>query len=173
MTRAVVFDSPWCRLVEQTLDDGQPYYMVDVDDYVAVVARTTTGNLLLVQQHRPVIGRDSIELPSGHVDPGETAEQAGRRELREETGMVADRMELLGVLVPDIGRLTNRMWCYFAPDVVPAETHDPEPGITVVEVSEDEALAMASDGRIEHALNLSVLFLAVSKGRLRCPAGAR
>jgi len=167
MKRSVVFDSPWVRLVEQRLDDGKPYYMVDVDDYVAVVARTKTGNLVLVQQHRPVIGRDSIELPSGHVDPGETADQAGRRELQEETGMVAERMELLGVLVPDIGRLTNRMWCYFAPDVVPAEQHEPEPGITVIEVSEREVLAMASDGRIEHALNLSVLFLAIAKGWLR------
>lgn len=154
----------------QTLADGEPYYMLDVDDYVAVVARTAAGNLVLVQQHRPVVGRNSVELPSGHIDPGETAEEAGRRELLEEAGMVARDMELLGVLVPDIGRLTNRMWCYFAPNVVPAEAHEPEKGITVLEVPEGAALAMAADGRIEHALNLAVLFLAMRKGRLRSAA---
>jgi ADP-ribose pyrophosphatase len=165
--RSLIFESPWCRLVEQTLDDGKPYYMLDVADYVAVVARTVDGQIVLVRQHRPVIGRDAIELPSGHVDLGETGEAAGRRELLEETGMVAGRMEPLGVLVPDIGRLTNRMWCYFAPDVAPAQTRTPEPGIEVVLASEQDVLAMAGDGRIEHALNVAVLFLAVSKGCLR------
>jgi ADP-ribose pyrophosphatase len=167
MNRAVVFDSPWCRLLEQTLAGGEPYYMLDCADYVAVIARTQRGTFVLVQQHRPVVGHDSIEFPSGHVDPGETAEDAGRRELREETGMVAAGMELLGVLSPDIGRLANRMWCYFADGVVPAESHVPEAGIAVLEVDQPTLVAMAGDGRMEHALNLAALFLAVSRGRLR------
>ena len=164
--RAIVFDTPWCRLVEQTLEDGKPYYMLDVDDYVAVVARTADGRLVLVRQHRPVVGRETIELPSGHVDPGETPEAAGRRELLEETGMRAGMMELLGTLVPDVGRLTNRMWCYFASDVTLAADHQPEDGLSVILVPEGEALAMAADGRIDHALNLAVLFLAISRRRL-------
>jgi ADP-ribose pyrophosphatase len=166
MKRTVVFSSPWCSLLSETMADGQPYYMVEVNDYVAVVARTPEGRLVLVRQHRPVVGRDAIELPSGQVDAGETAEAAGRRELLEETGMVAGEMELLGVLVPDIGRLTNRMWCYFAPAVTPATGWQPEEGIAVEQVAEEEALLMASDGRIEHALNLAVLFLALRKGRV-------
>jgi ADP-ribose pyrophosphatase len=166
MNRTVVFSSRWCRLLEQTLDDGAPYYMLDVDDYVVVLALTRTRNMVLVQQHRPVLGRQSVELPAGHVDPGETAEQAARRELLEETGMVAGEMELLGVLSPDVGRLMNRMWCYFAPDVSGAERHQAEDGISVLEVPERTALAMATDGRIDHALNLAVLFLALGKGRL-------
>ncbi len=166
MTRTVVFDSPWCRLLSEPMPDGQPYYMIDVNDYVAVVAVTASGHLVLVRQHRPVVGRGTVELPSGQVDPGETAEQAGRRELLEETGMVAGDMELLGVLVPDVGRLTNRMWCYFAAGVTPATGHVDEPGIVVEQVTEAEALDMATDGRMDHALNLAVLFLAMRKGRL-------
>jgi len=167
MTREVVFSSTWCRLVAEPRADGEPYYMLEVPDYVAVVARTTDGRILLVRQHRPVIGRDSIELPSGHVDTGETPEAAARRELLEETGAVADTFELLGTLVPDIGRLTNRMWCYFAANAtIVTDRVDAEEGITRLGVTEQEALAMASDGRMEHALNLAALFLAVSKRRL-------
>jgi 8-oxo-dGTP pyrophosphatase MutT (NUDIX family) len=168
--RSVVFDSPWCRLVAETLPDGQPYYMVEAADYVSVVARTVEGRLILVRQHRPVVGHETIELPSGHVDEGETPAEAARRELLEETGMTAKTLDLLGVLAPDVGRLANRIWCYFAGDVTPVE-HDiqGEDGITVLEVEEAEALAMAVDGRMEHALNLAVLFLAVSKRRLRWP----
>ena len=141
--------------------------MLDVPDYVAVVARTAAGGVMLVRQHRPVVGRETLELPSGHVDAGESPEQAARRELLEETGMEAGSIELLGVLVPDVGRLVNRMWCYFAPDVTPAVAPVPaEQGLTCIEVPEQELLAMALDGRIDHALNLAVLFLAVSKARL-------
>jgi ADP-ribose pyrophosphatase len=167
MTRAVIFDSPWCRLIEQTLEDGQPYYMLDVDDYVAVLARTREREIVLVRQHRPVVGRETIELPSGHVDPGETPEEAARRELLEETGFRAGAIELLGTLVPDVGRLTNRLWCYFAPDVIEVTTTTQvEEGLTVVRVPEREALAMAADGRIDHALNLAVLLLAIARQRV-------
>jgi 8-oxo-dGTP pyrophosphatase MutT (NUDIX family) len=167
MTRSVVFSSPWCRLVAESSHGEEPYYFVEVDDYVTVIARTVGGTFLLVRQHRPVTGGPCIELPSGHVDPGETPEQAGRRELLEETGMIAGAMELLGVLVPDVGRIRNRMWCYFAADVVCATGAVRETGIDVLEVGEPALLAMATDGRIEHALNLSALFLAVRHGRVR------
>jgi 8-oxo-dGTP pyrophosphatase MutT (NUDIX family) len=167
MNRTVLFTSPWCRLVSETQADGKPYYMLDSPDYVAVVARTREGRLLLVRQHRPVVGHESIEQPSGPVAAGETPEQAARRELLEETGAVAGHLELLGTLVPDIGRLTNRMWCYFAPDVTHASGPvESEEGITLLDVTEAEALAMAADGRMDHALNLAVLFLAISKRKL-------
>jgi ADP-ribose pyrophosphatase len=167
MNRTVVFSSSWCRLVAEPQATGDPYYMLDVPDYVAVVARTRERRILLVRQHRPVVGHDSIELPSGHVDPGETPEAAARRELLEETGAEAGTLEFLGTLVPDIGRLTNRMWCYFAGDVtVITDRVDAVEGITRLDVSEAEALAMAADGRMEHALNLAALFLAVSQRKL-------
>src|SRR4051812_33240924 len=117
MNRSVVFASSWCRLVAQPLADGELYYMLDVPDYVSIVACTSENRLLCVRQYRPVVGHEMLELPCGHVDVGETAEMAARRELLEETGMVARNLELLGTLIPDVGRLTNRMWCYFAADV--------------------------------------------------------
>jgi hypothetical protein len=59
------------------------------------------------------------------------------------------------------------MWCYFAPDVaiVPGHT-DQREGVTSFAADERDVLAMAADGRIEHALTLSVLFLALRRGKL-------
>ena len=84
--------------------------------------------------------------------------------------MVASRLELLGTVVPDVGRLVNRMWCFFAPDVSQAPGGVKlEDGLAVLTVPEAEVLSMAVDGRMEHALNLAVLFLAVSRHRLGQP----
>ncbi len=163
----VAFSTNWFDVVVRPTPDGQPYYMLELDDYVSVLAMTVEGDLLLVRQYRPVVERETIELPSGHVDPGESPEQAGRRELLEETGFVAGTMEHLGTLSPDCGRLTNRMWCYFAADVRPSGgTPQLEAGVTPMALPAADVLRMAVDGPIDHALNLSVLFLAIARGRL-------
>ena len=67
-----------------------------------------------MRQYRPAVEERTLELPSGHVDPGETPIAAATRELMEETGYVADKIEEIGVIRPDTGRLSNRLWCFFA-----------------------------------------------------------
>jgi len=162
-----VFETAWFSLLARTLDDGQTYYMLSLPDYVSVVALTRERRMVLVQQFRPVVDRYTIELPSGHVDDGETPEEAARREVTEETGYQVGQIELLGTLVPDVGRLANRMWCYFSSDLTPSTSAlHREPGVTVIEIPESEALAYAIDGRIDHALNLAPLFLAIARGKI-------
>jgi 8-oxo-dGTP pyrophosphatase MutT (NUDIX family) len=167
-----VFETRWFTVLEEDQPGGDPYYMLELPDYVSVVALTPAREMLLVRQFRPVAARDTLELPSGHVDPGETPEAAIRRELLEETGHVATQLDLLGTLVPDVGRLRNRMWCYFAAGVRPADApHQAEAGVTVVSVPERDAIRMAMDGTIDHALNLAPLFLALAGGRLSLSSG--
>jgi 8-oxo-dGTP pyrophosphatase MutT (NUDIX family) len=173
--RRRVFDTRWFSVVEEPQATGDPFYLLELPDYVSVVALTASRELLLVRQYRPVVGRETLELPSGHVDPGERPEDAARRELLEETGFEAAALETLGTLVPDVGRLANRMWCYFAAGVRPsAVPHERESGVTLVQLPEREALARAADGTIDHALNLAPLVLALATGRLAMtPADVR
>ena len=165
--RQRVFETPWFAVSSVAQDDGQPYYMLELPDYVSVIAVTADSRMIFVRQFRPVVGRHTIELPSGHVDQGESPETAARRELLEETGYVAGEMQLLGTLVPDVGRLANRMWCYFAPRVTQGDGASPrESGVSTVELPVDEALSYAADGRMDHALNLAPLFLALAQRKL-------
>jgi ADP-ribose pyrophosphatase len=163
----VVLDTKWFKVIAKAQPAGDPYYMLELQDYVSVVALTDDRQILFVRQFRPVVDRDTLELPSGHVEKHESPEDAARRELLEETGFEAPRLELLGTLAPDVGRLANRMWCYFAADARPAAAvHEREAGVSVVAMPEREALQRAADGTMNHALNLAALFLAVSSGRL-------
>lgn len=68
---------------------------VGIGGIVVMVAITPAKTVLLEKQFRPPLGRNVIELPAGLVDPGETMEKAARRELIEETGWAAKKMEFL------------------------------------------------------------------------------
>lgn len=166
LDRAVVFSTAWFDVIAKTLDtQPEPYYTLKVPDYVAVVPMTSEGKVVLVQQYRPVVEDVTLELPSGHVEPGEDPEHAIRRELLEETGYQANAIEFLGRFAPDTGRLSNTMWCYFAPWVTPT-TAPPEQGIEVVLCTQYELLQMVTKGLINPGLHLGVLLLAILKSEM-------
>jgi ADP-ribose diphosphatase len=68
---------------------------VNVGGIVVMVAITPANTVLIEKQFRPPLGRDVIELPAGLVDPGESMEEAARRELIEETGWSARELRFL------------------------------------------------------------------------------
>jgi 8-oxo-dGTP pyrophosphatase MutT (NUDIX family) len=166
MDEEVVFDTPWFQLVAKRPPSwNSPHYSIRTHDYVCVVAVPAEGGLLLVRQYRPAVAASCLELPGGHVDPGESPEESARRELLEETGYRAERLELLGWLAPDVGRLGNRMWCYYAEGVVPVAGHQPESGIESICYSRS-LQGLLNEPDFNHALHLAALLLAVSKGHL-------
>lgn len=165
--RTVAFATPWFNVVAKRVDGNPvPHYTVQPPDYGGIVATDVEGRMLMVKQYRPVVEDFTLELPSGLVDPGETPEASIRRELIEETGHEADEIELLGTLLPDVGRLGNRLFCFAASNVrpiVPAPMLDD--GIELVRLTPDEVLAALTALRCNHALNFAVLMLAALRGR--------
>jgi ADP-ribose pyrophosphatase len=168
MDERVEFSTPWFEIVaKQFENDGAPHYSLRTKDYVSVVALTCENRLVLVRQFRPAVGRMTLELPSGHVEDGESPEQAARRELLEETGQAAETFQFLGNLSPDTGRLANRMWCFFAADARPAgETvFQPEPGVEPV-FFERTLSDLIAEPEFDSALNSAALFYAILLGHL-------
>lgn len=68
---------------------------VGIAGIVVMVAVTPDNKVLLEKQFRAPVGRNVLELPAGLVEPGEPMEQAAKRELIEETGWAADRLDFL------------------------------------------------------------------------------
>ena len=69
--------------------------VVERPDTVSILAIDDRGRVLLVRQFRYAVGQDTLEIPAGTIDPGETPAEAARRELREETGFGCERLEEL------------------------------------------------------------------------------
>ena len=167
MRETVAFSTPWFDLLSRVEDvSPEPFYSLRMSDYVAVVAVTERGTVLLVRQFRSAVQKLTLELPAGHVDPGESPEQAAVRELEEETGCKTLRLEPIGVLNPDTGRLSNRMWCYFAEVSRPSITAMCEADIEIIEATPEELLAMLGSGQFDHALHVAALLLCGFQGRL-------
>jgi ADP-ribose pyrophosphatase len=161
LDRTIVFSTPWLDIVAKTLAGWEsPYYVLMSSDYVSVLAITTSGKVLLVRQFRPAVEEFTLELPSGHIENGENAEEAARRELLEETGYSAEKLELLATLVPDSGRLGIRQWCYLAKAVQPASgAHVREHGVEVIEYSPSDLLAAIRESTFNHSLHCAVVLL--------------
>lgn len=70
---------------------------------VALVAYLDNGDVLLLNQFRYPLKKVFIELPAGKIDPGETPEETGLRELEEETGYKASELRFLTSIHPCIG----------------------------------------------------------------------
>ncbi len=166
----VPFSTPWFEVVAKTMREGEaPYYSLRLPDYVSVVALTEDNQVLIVRQYRPAVEHHTLELPSGLVDPGETPQETGRRELLEETGYQADEIELLGGMETDVGRLGNRIFTCIARSVRRVD-RAPEEGIEVMTWSLEELAAAIADGRFDHALHVAVVLIAMVKGGLKLPA---
>jgi ADP-ribose pyrophosphatase len=162
-----VFQTPWFDIVAKwdgQPEGGEPYYALRLVDFTCTIALTPKQEFVLVRQYRPAVERKTLELPAGHVDPGESPSDSAGRELAEETGYVGTRIESLGRLAPDTGRASNAMWCFLVPDAVPQG--EPEPGIEVVLYSAAELAESIRGGEFDHALHLAALHLAAVTGKL-------
>jgi len=94
---------------------------------VAIAARRPTGELVLVRQYRHAVGDWLLELPAGRLEPGEAPLCAARRELEEETGLVAERWSELTRFFAAPGFCSEELVVFLAEGLRPAGTGRREP----------------------------------------------
>ena len=93
------------------------FYILESRDWVNVIPITSTGDVVLIRQYRHGIRENTLEIPGGIVEPGDSPEQAARRELAEETGYLDQSMDYLGYVHPNPAILNNRCHTFVAHDV--------------------------------------------------------
>jgi ADP-ribose pyrophosphatase len=130
---------------------------------VTILPVDKKGNILFIRQYRHAVGEEILELPAGVIDKDEPEEACALRELREETGMAARNMILLGEFYLAPGYSTEYMYVYFANDLSPAPLpQDEDEQIVVERIPVDKAYRMASQGEIRDSKTLAALLLAHS-----------
>ncbi len=86
---------------------------------VVIVAVDSEGNTFLVRQYRSALKKPLLEVPAGTMEPGESPDTTARRELIEEIGYSAGRMEDLGGFYSSPGYSTEYLYLFYATDLEP------------------------------------------------------
>lgn len=139
-------------------------------DWVAVVPVTPTGELVMVRQYRHGTGDLSLEPPGGLVKNGQDSEQSAREELEEETGYVAEKLELLGWMHPMPALFTNRFYVYVARNATPTGRLNPDETeeIETVLVPVKEVREYIRSGRITCGVMIAALHLYLDRFPAPC-----
>jgi ADP-ribose pyrophosphatase len=137
---------------------------------VVIVPLVSPDEVCLIEVERVAVGRTLLELPAGTLDREEPLAAAAARELAEETGYRAGRIESAGEFWMSPGILRERMHLFVAHDLV-AGPQALEPGerIRPRVVAWSEALAMCHDGRIEDAKTIAGILVTDARRRAAPP----
>ena len=130
----------------------------------AIVAIDAEQRVCLLRQFRHAAGGWVTELPAGKLDNREPPEQCAVRELAEEAGVKAARLEKLGDFLSSPGILTEVIHVYLARDLLPVDAQPEEHEVFEVRwIPLAEALEMAARGRIRDGKTLIGLFWASAR----------
>jgi ADP-ribose pyrophosphatase len=134
----------------------------------AVVPFESDDRVLLIRQYRHAAGGTIWEVPAGKLD-GDSPEACAVRELEEEAGRRAGRLERLGAIWTTPGFTDERIHLFAAFDLVEVpHAREEHEVIEVVPTSLDRALEMVWRGEIDDAKSaLALLHAAHRRGRLR------
>ncbi|MGQ9462903.1 MAG: NUDIX hydrolase [Candidatus Fervidibacter sp.] len=131
---------------------------------VAIVPMLDDRKVVLVSQYRHAVGKTLMEIPAGTLHPDEKPEDCALRELREETGYIAGRLEKLLSLHLAPGYSTELIHLFLAEDLRPAKSEtDEDEFIEPVIVPLDEAVVKILKGEIQDAKTVAALLLVWNK----------
>src|SRR5205085_12052196 len=136
---------------------------------VSIVPVDDDRSVLLVRQYRAAIDRDLLEIPAGKRDvEGEAPELTARRELEEEVGMRAGRLERLAEFFNTPGFCDEYHYVFMALDLEACSTSlqgIEEQHMTVEKIALDDVPAMIAAGTIQDAK--TIIGLALAREALR------
>jgi len=146
-----------------TIREGEVEYTREVVSHngsAVIVPLFADGTVALVRQYRHPAGKSLLEVPAGSVEKGENPLTGAIRELEEEIGVTAGKMEKLASFYISPGFLSEKMNLFLATDLTETTQRLEDDEIIEIErIPLTEALTMTRDGRIEDAKTIIGLML--------------
>ncbi|GIK38402.1 MAG: DNA mismatch repair protein MutT [Chloroflexota bacterium] len=167
-----IYENPWMKLREDIAEmpDGKTtvYGVIECAECVGVLPFINDDHVVMVRQYRYVFGEDHRwEMPTGGVKPGESLEEAARRELREEVGYHAAELQHVSTYFPSKSIVRETGYLFIGRGLtqvkaVPDETEFLETAIFPFE----QVLQMVNDSEIRDSMTvITVLHAARLRGK--------
>jgi ADP-ribose diphosphatase len=150
-----------------TVREGEQTYIREIVHHpgsAVILPVFNDDTIALVKQYRHPAVKYLLELPAGTLNDRERPEAGAARELEEELGLVAGRLEKLSEFFISPGFLSEKMWLYLATDLRETQQRlEDDESLEVVRLSIDRALQMITDNEIEDAKTIIGLLLAAPR----------
>jgi ADP-ribose pyrophosphatase len=135
--------------------DGLEYIRdcVNPGNAVVILPINKKNEVVFVKQYREVIGKTVLELPAGMIDNGEKAIDAAKRELEEETGIIAKNIEFLTSYYSSCGYTSEQLFIYVAKDFSYGEQHldTTEEILDIEKININECVKRVIENEFDHA----------------------
>ncbi len=156
------------RVDRALLPNGKPC-MREVCEHVGGVGILPIDEnrmVTLVRQYRYPYAETILEIPAGKMDHGpEDAEDCGRRELEEETGLQAGEMISLGEIWPSPGFMDERLYLFCAKKLTQGQVHpDEDEFVEHVQMPFEELCQRVVSGEIKDAKTVAAVGKALLLG---------
>ena len=164
-SESIVFRNPYWTYKRDGIElpSGKPgeYHYVHTSGASMVVPVLEDGTLLLVNQYRYLLGRESAEFPCGSVKDGSTHEDTARQELTEEAGYSAGSLVLAGEFNPYNGVTDEMCRVYIARGLqFVGEKPDETEEFELLRVTPAEVEERIRSGAIWDGMTIAAWFLA-------------
>lgn len=160
-----IYKNPWISVKEDEVirPDGTKgiFGVVEMKPGVTILPYDDRGNVYLTKEYHYAVERETIEAISGGIDENEDKLEAAKRELEEETGIIASELIDLGVIDPFTTVVVSPNHLFLAKglnfsEANPEETED----IKVIKTPMTEAIKMVMDSKITHGASVAVILKA-------------
>lgn len=162
-----VFEGRVFDVTVDTVREGEQTYIREIVHHpgsAVILPVFDDDTIALVKQYRHPAVKYLLELPAGTLNDRELPEVGAARELEEELGLVAGRMEKLGEFFISPGFLSEKMWLYLATDLSETQQRlEEDEAIEIVRLPIDRALQMITENEIEDAKTIIGLLLAAPR----------
>lgn len=162
-----IFSGRVFSVTVDTIREGGTTYKREVVHHpgsAVIIPAFPNGTVALVRQYRHPALRYLLEAPAGTLNHGEKPEEGAARELEEELGFVAGKMEKLSEFYVSPGFCEEKMWVYLATDLTAtAQRLEDDELLEVVRMPVQQALEMITDGEIDDAKTIIGLMLAAPR----------
>lgn len=162
-----VFDGRVFNVTVDTISEGELTYKREVVHHggsAVIIPIHDDSTVVLVRQYRHPAVRFLLEAPAGTLDDRERPEAGAARELEEELGLVAGRLDKLSEFFVSPGFCEEKMWVYLATELTESKQHlDDDEILDIVRLPITEALEMITSGEIQDAKTIIGLMLAAPR----------
>ncbi len=131
---------------------------------VAVIPITQDNEIYLVRQFRKPFEQELLEVPAGKLEKDENPEYCGIRELKEETGLTAEKLTLLTIMYPSPGYTDEKIYIYKAEGLTQGEhCFDEDEFLNVEKYTLSKGIEMVKNGSINDAKTIIAILLLTSE----------